>query len=133
MVLLSYFVIFPYLLVGSPTPLFYIDNTDLQSHEVIVEVFDSHNESVFKEQYELAPEEHIAQPKSLWLLLRWSMPWSKGKDMYSTEGEYEFKVILDGEIEDTCRTLPTAWSSVLIDTDKTNNYDSLMRIRVITV
>lgn len=133
LILLNYFVVFPYLLVGSPEPLFYIDNNDLQNHEVTVEVFDSYNESIFKGTYELAPDEHIAQPKSLWLLLRWSMPWSKGKYIYFAEGEYEFKVILDSETTDTCRTLPHVWSSVVIDIDKTNNADSPMRIGVITV
>jgi hypothetical protein len=112
---LNYFFVFPFLLVGPPEPLFYIYNNDLQSHEVIVEVFDSHNESVLKEKYELAPEEQIAQPKSLWLLLRWSMPWSKGKYTYWAEGEYELKAILDGKITDTYRTLPHLWNSVVID------------------
>lgn len=133
LILLSYFVVFPYLLVGPPTPLFYACNNDLQSHEVTVEVFDSHNESIFKESYELATEERIAQPKSLWLLLRWSMPLSKGKYTYWAEGEYEFKVNLDGEIKDTCRTLPHPWSSVVIDINKANTSDSPMFIGVITV
>lgn len=55
LILLSYFVVFSFLLVGPPTSLFYIENNDFQSHEVTVEVFDSHSESVFKESYELAP------------------------------------------------------------------------------
>ncbi len=53
-------------------------NNDLQTHEVTVEVFGSHNESVFKEKYELAPKEYIVQPKSSCLLLQWLMPWPKG-------------------------------------------------------
>lgn len=61
------------------------------------------------------------------------MPWSKGKYTYFAEGEYEFKVILNGETTDTCRTLPHAWSSVVIRINKTNNSDSPMRIGVITV
>ena len=133
LILLSYFIVFPFLLVGPPEPLFYINNNDLQSHEVTVEVFDSHNETIFIEKYELDPEEHIAQPKSLWLLLRWSMPWSKGKYTYWAEGEYEFKAILDDEIVDTCRTLPHSWSSVVIDIDKTDNSNSPMSIGVVTV
>lgn len=133
LILLSYFVVFPFLLVGPPTSLFYIENNDLQNHEVTVEVFDSHNESVFKESYELAPGGRIAQPKSLWLLIRWSMPLSKGKYTYWAEGEYEFKVNLDGEIKDTCRTLLHPWSSVVIDINKANTSDSPMFIGVITV
>ena len=117
LILLSYFVVFPYLLVGPPA----------------VEVFDSYNESIFKETYELAPEEHIAQPKSIWLLLRWSMPWSKGEYTYWAEGEYEFKVILDGEITDSYKTLPHPWNSVIIDIDEANDSGSQICIKGITV
>lgn len=133
LILLSYFVVFPYLLVGPPTPLFDVYNNDLQNHEVAVEVFDSYNESIFKETYELAPEEHIAQPKSIWLLLRWSMPWSKGEYTYWAEGEYEFKVILDGEITDSYKTLPHPWNSVIIDIDEANDSGSQICIKGITV
>ena len=80
LILLNYFVVFPYLLVGSPEPLFYIHNNDLQNHEVTVEVFDSYNESIFKETYELSPEEHILRPKPSWLLLKlYFLPGDKEK------------------------------------------------------
>lgn len=121
------------MLVGPPEPLFYLNNNDPQTHEVIVEVFDSHDKSVFKERYELAPEKHISQPKSLWLLLRWSMPWSKGKYTCWAEGEYEFKVTLDDEISDTYKTLPHPWNSVVIDIAETNDSNSQMYIKEITV
>jgi hypothetical protein len=129
LILLSYFAVFPFLLLGPPTSLFYIDNEDLQSHEVTVEVFDSHNESIFKETYELAPEEHISQPKPLWLLLRWSMPWSKGKYIYWSEGAYEFKIILDGETTGSLGALLHPWISVGIDI----NSSSPVKIRIETV
>jgi len=133
LILLSYFVVFPFLLVGPPAPLFYVYNNDLQSHEITVEVFDLYNESIFKETYELAPEEHIAQPKSSWLLLRWSMPWSKGKYTYWAEGEYEFKVILDNEITDNCRILPHPWNSVVIDIDEVKDSNSPISMGIVTV
>lgn len=129
LILLNYFFVFPFLLAGPPTPLFYIDNNDLQSHEVTVEVFDSHNESVFKEKYELAPKEHIEQPKSLWLLLQRLMPWSEQGE----KGNYEFKVILDSKITDTCRMLPHPLTSVVIYIDEKNDSQSPMSVRVITV
>ncbi|WP_052722715.1 MULTISPECIES: hypothetical protein [unclassified Methanosarcina] len=133
LILLSYFVVFPFLLVGPPAPLFYVYNNDLQSHEITVEVFDSYNESIFKETYELAPEEHIAQPKSSWLLLRWSMPWSKGKYTYWAEGVYEFKVSLDNEITDNCRILPHPWNSVVIDIDEVKDSNSPISMGIVTV
>jgi hypothetical protein len=61
------------------------------------------------------------------------MPWSRGRYTDYAEGEYEFKVILDGEITGTCRTLPHVWSYVVIDINKKNNSDSQMRIVVVTV
>lgn len=61
------------------------------------------------------------------------MPWSRGKYTYWAEGEYEFKVILDGEILDTYRTLPHTWSSVVINIGEANNSDSPMCIGEIMV
>ncbi|WP_157860090.1 hypothetical protein [Methanosarcina acetivorans] len=43
------------------------------------------------------------------------MPWSEGKYTYWAEGEYEFKVIFEGEITDTYGTLPHPWNSVIIE------------------
>lgn len=112
--MLSYFIL-PFLVLGAPTPLYSIDNDNPESHEVTVEVLDSHNESVFEETYELAPKEHVSQPKPLWLLLRWATPWSKGRYIYWSEGVYEFKVILDGETEGSLGALLHPWVSVDID------------------
>jgi hypothetical protein len=57
------------------------------------------------------------------------MPWSEE----GAEEKYEFKVILDDETTDTCRTLPHPWSSAVIYIDKMNNSDSPIRIVVETV
>jgi hypothetical protein len=119
------------LLLGPPTSLFYIDNEDLQSHEVTVEVFDSHNESIFKETYELAPEARISQPKPVWLILQWSMPWSKGKYIYWSKGAYKFKIILDGETEGSLGALLHPWVSV--DININSNSSSLVKIQMDTV
>lgn len=61
------------------------------------------------------------------------MPWSKGKYTYWAEGEYEFKVILDGEITDTYRTVPHPWNSVIIDIGEVNDSDSQICITEIIV
>lgn len=119
-------------MIGPPAPLFYVYN-NLQSHEVTVEVFDSHNESVFKKTYEPAPEERIVQSKSLWLLLRWSITWSKGKYTYWAEGEYESKVILDKEITGNCRILLHPWNSAVINIDEMKDSNSPISMGIVTV
>lgn len=129
--MLSYFVVLPFLVLGAPTPLFSIYNGDPESHEVIVEVLDSHDESIFKETYELVPEAHVSQPKPVWLILQWSMPWSKGKYIYWSEGAYKFKVILDGETEGSLGALLHPWVSV--DININSNSSNLVKIQMDTV
>ncbi len=117
------------MIMGAPTPLFSIYNGDPESHEVIVEVLDSHDESVFKETYELAPEAHVSQPKPVWLILQWLMPWSKGKYIYWSEGAYKFNVILDGETEGSSGLFLHPWVSEYINI----NSNSSVKIQMETV
>lgn len=60
---------------------FSIYNRDVNKHEVTIEIFDSNNNSLFKETFELGPKEAIHSPK-----------------ITKRKGEYTFKVILDMEI-----------------------------------
>jgi len=81
---IGFFVIFPYLLVGPPLPLLSIENKDINNeHEVVVEIFNSNNQSIFKKTVLLSPNEEISYPKPLWLKLPW------------TRGEYTFKITMD--------------------------------------
>lgn len=81
----------PFIIIGAPLPLFSIDNKDINEHKVVIEIFDSNNESVFKKTYELAPEASISQSKPVWLLLQLSIPPGNTK-------ECTFKVTLDDNI-----------------------------------
>ncbi len=81
----------PYFLVGAPSPLFCIHNYDSKEHKVVIEIFDSNNESVFEQTYELAPEAEICQSKPTWLLLQVSIPPGNTKDC-------TFKATLDDNI-----------------------------------
>lgn len=56
--------ILPFYLMGQSTPLFIIYNDDVNnSHEVVVEIFNFDNESIFKELYNLNQNEKIEHPK----------------------------------------------------------------------
>ena len=52
-----------YWIVGQPTPLFIIQNEDSNSHKVDIEIFNSDNESIFKELYILNQSEWKEYPK----------------------------------------------------------------------
>lgn len=74
-----------YWIVGQPTPFFTIRNEDSNSHNVDIEIFNSDNESIFKELYILNKSEHKEYPK----------PQTMTKpESYHT---YTFKVTLDNE------------------------------------
>ncbi|WP_440953833.1 hypothetical protein ACSAZK_08980 [Methanosarcina sp. Mfa9] len=94
------FIVTPYLLVGPPSPLIYAHNLDEGTHELRVEVFDSENNSVLDETYELAPDETMGLPKPLRSLI-------PGLGMDCT-----FKFTLDGRFTRTHSTNVQPWNTV---------------------
>ena len=71
LLVVGFYVIFPFYLVGPSLPLFSLKNGDVSSHEVVIEIFDRHNNSIFKETYELDPKEEIYYPRTFLLKFRW--------------------------------------------------------------
>jgi hypothetical protein len=82
-----------FLLGGPALPNFFeIRNNDAGTHEVTVEILDSHNSSIFKESYKLYPNERISKAKPFDLL-------------YSTRMKnYTFRITLDNGVEE--ETIP---------------------------
>lgn len=70
----------PFIFIGKPEPLFSMKNKDTISHQVMVEISDSNNNSIFKEVYVMDPDSEISQSKSAWLLLQLSFPPGDSKD-----------------------------------------------------
>ncbi|MBN2487661.1 MAG: hypothetical protein JXA98_01385 [Methanosarcinaceae archaeon] len=92
--------------------LFVIQNQDLNDHEVVVEVFDSHNKSLLKETYLLYPKTSVAHPRPFRFKIdRWS--------------EYTFKVTLDDEITETYTTKTHLLSLVSIILDYGGDVNSI--------
>lgn len=103
-VVISFYVILPYLFVGPATPLFSIYNYDQNaSHQVFVKIFNPDNEPIFKEMYDLAPGESIDCPKPVYLKILWP------------KGEYRFEITLDNEINKTYKTRIYPYLTVIID------------------
>lgn len=104
-VLVVLILILPFYIVGSSTPLLSIHNYDVNnSHEVFIEIFNSHNESVLKEIYQLSENERIVHPKPLMM----KNPWIIEKE------EYTIKVILDNDTMELCHTTMGPWTTPCI-------------------
>jgi len=93
LILMSLFVVVPYLLVGPPTPIFSVRNHDAGVHELRVEIFNSKNNSVFDEIYELSAGEEIYRAKPF----RFLFPGFEGED-------YTFKFTLDNSLKEIYST-----------------------------
>jgi hypothetical protein len=65
---------------------FSVHNNDVNEHNITVEIFDSDNKCIFKERYNLDPEEEVGSPK-----------------ITKKRGEYTIKGTLDGKITRTYR------------------------------
>ncbi len=98
------FVAIPYFIAGPPTPLFTARNHDSEGHELRVEVFDSENNSVLDETYELTPDERISHPKPF----RFRVPGFEIVD-------YTFKFTLDGRLTETYSTSVRPWNTVEVE------------------
>lgn len=98
------FVAIPYFIAGPPTPLFTARNHDSEVHELRVGVFDSGNNSVLDETYELTPDERISHPKSF----RFRVPGFEIVD-------YTFKFTLDGRFTETYSTSVRPWNTVEVE------------------
>jgi hypothetical protein len=71
--------------IGPIEPLrFSVHNNDVNEHNITVEIFDSDNKCIFKERYNLDPEEGVGSPK-----------------ITKKRGEYTVKGTLDDEITRT--------------------------------
>ena len=104
LILVSFYILFPFWLVGPPPDSLYsIENDDINKHTVLVKLFDSHNKTVFKKTHVLDPGEEVDYPKPLWILLPWS------------DGKYTIAITLDGKIRKTCEIMLHPWMTVLID------------------
>ena len=93
----------PFIFMGKPDPLFFTKNKDTISHQVMVEISDSNNNSIFKEVYVMDPDSEISQSKSAWLLLQLSFPPGNSKDV-------TIKVTVDHELTEENQTDLQLWS-----------------------
>jgi hypothetical protein len=64
LILISLFVVVPFLIAGPPTPLFSVRNHDVGVHELRVEIYDSkNNHSILDKTYELSAGEEVYHAK----------------------------------------------------------------------
>lgn len=86
------FVIFPCMLTGGPTSLYYISNHDTKNHTITINILDSTNKSFLSQSYNIQPDKSIQYDREFgWYpTINWWTPftWS--------EGEYTFIAVLDG-------------------------------------
>ncbi len=94
-----------FLLVGPADDNFFeLKNHDVRTHEVSVEILNSHNESIFKESYKLLPDESVSRIKPFNL-----------KNSFEQK-KYTFKVVLDnGVAEEKTSISLHRWSTATID------------------
>lgn len=95
-------VFMPFLFLGMPSPLFSMKNNDDNDHTVKIEIFDSANDSLFKEVYDMEPEAVISQSKPTWLILQLSFPPGNKK-------ECTINVTLDEKISETSQMELSLW------------------------
>jgi hypothetical protein len=94
-----------FLLVGPADDNFFeLKNHDVGTHEVSVEILNSHNQSIFKESYKLRPDEYVSRTKPFNL-----------KNSFEQK-KYTFKIVLDNEVAEEKTSISLhRWSTAIID------------------
>jgi len=106
LVVVGFYIIFPFYLVGPPVPLLSLNNRDVSNHTVVIEIFGLHNKSIFKETFELDPKEEIMYSRPFLLNFRGLM-------------ECTLKVTVDNNATKICKIDVYPWiiSCITIDKD----------------
>lgn len=104
LILISLFVVVPYLIAGPPTPLFSVRNHDAEVHELRVEIYDSKNNSVLNKTYELSAGEEAYHAKPF----RFLVPGFEVVD-------YTFEFTLDNRSTETYSTNIQPWNTVEVE------------------
>ena len=106
LLVIGFYIIFSFYLVGPPLPLLSLKNGDAVNHNVVIEIFGQNNNSIFKETYELDPEEEICHSRPFLLKFRWL----KGCTL---------KVTVDNDATKMCKTdvYPYKIFCIFIDKD----------------
>ncbi len=88
---LFFFVIFPVIIMGGPTSLYYIANQDTTNHTIEITVLDSSDKTVLTQNYSMLPDASVHHsrgfgwyPTVTWTPFTWS------------SGNYTFIAVLDG-------------------------------------
>ncbi|WP_462271967.1 hypothetical protein [Methanohalophilus sp.] len=99
------FIALPFVFLGAPSPLFTITNTDINEHDVLIELFDSNNNLVYNNTYELIPESKILQSKPSGMLLQLSFP-------PGNKEEYLLKITSDDNITKSRQIELELWNTI---------------------
>jgi hypothetical protein len=105
LILISLFVVVPFLIAGPPTPLFSVRNHDVGVHELRVEIYDSkNNHSILDKTYELSAGEEVYHAKPF----RFLVPGLEVVD-------YTFEFTLDNRSMETYNTNIQPWNTVEVE------------------
>jgi hypothetical protein len=87
-----FLLVFPLMLVGPPTALYYIDNDDSISHDVTVEIYDKDNNSIFNKTYLLGSNENVFFKREV----QWWFPFPSTFVTWN-DGLYTFNFTVDNQ------------------------------------
>ena len=88
-----FLLIFPYMFIDRPTPLYYIRNTDTKNHIIAIKIVDSTNKTVLSQSYNIQPDTSIDYDREFgWYPTITLTPFTW------VEGKYTFYAVLDGNI-----------------------------------
>jgi len=110
------FLVFPLVLVGSPTALFYIQNENSFSHNVSIEIFDEQNVSVFNTSYLLEVNESVHVDREI----RWYFPFPSTFVTWS-DGVYTFHFTVDNNASNQITRDINQYESISADIESSEN------------
>jgi hypothetical protein len=111
-----FFLVFPLLLVGSPTSVYFVGNEDDNTHNLTVEIFDEQNVSVLKETYVLDANESIFYNREV----RWYFPFPSSFVTWS-DGLFTFSFTVDNSVTNQITREINQYVTVAVDIEPSEN------------
>ena len=124
-----FLLVFPLVLVGSPTSLYYIHNNDDKTHSLSGEIFDENNVSVFQKNHTLQPDETTDYDREV----NWHLPFPSTFISWS-DGLYTFSFTVDNNVSKSITRDTNQYETIFVDLY--SNYASKIipiRIGIVTV
>ncbi len=127
-----FYLTFPLAIVGTPAPLYTINNKDTASHHIQIQIIKKNNGIVFQKNYTIPPNTSVRYDRAI----NWHSPFPSHFIEWSNGDVLTFHFLLDDTISENITNRAYQYETILVDLysrEKNNTQESPIKINIISV